>query len=242
MNKICIVKVGSERVKDLSGEHIETLISDIAELTKERYRFVLLTSGAVSFGKRALRWSADKELSLPEKQLAAAVGNPLLYINWMQRFSQSNIKTAQLLVTHAGLLKEEESKSFQGVIETSWRNNILPIVNENDPATTEELVALGLGSDNDKNSFLLARLMNAEYLAIMTEANGVYGEGKRRFETLDPSKLSDSRIRELTISGKTQAGTGGMTSKLTVARDAALEGRKVVIFDGVESTLRDHLE
>ncbi len=239
----CIIKIGSERVGNLSGDHTETLISDIADLTKQNFRFVLLTSGAVLNGRPNLGWSPDKELTLPEKQLAAAVGNPLLYMNWMHRFARHQIKTAQLLVTHAGLTDEgSQSKSFRDFIHTAWKHNILPIVNENDPATTEEIVALGLGSDNDHNSLLLSRLVRAEILAIMTATNGVYGKDGFRYETMNPDSLTPKRITELTGAGwKTNPGTGGMASKLQVARDAAIEGRKVIIFDGVESTLVDHL-
>lgn len=130
-------------------------------------------------------------------------------------------------------------------LEGLWSFDALPILNENDFATPEEIVALGKGADNDKNAFLIARMVNAKHLAIVTNTNGVYRYADRsdsRIATLHASKLSDEDIARMCGKGRSDSGTGGMASKLTVARDAVNEGMTSHIFNGTDSTLLEHVE
>ncbi len=130
-------------------------------------------------------------------------------------------------------------------LEGLWNFSALPILNENDFATPEEIVALGKGADNDRNALLIARMVGAEHLAIVTNTDGVYRYADRpdsRIATLHAGRLSDEDIARMCGNGKSKSGTGGMASKLTVARDAANEGIRSHIFNGVESMLLEHVE
>lgn len=220
-------------------------------MTRTRRRVILVTSGAVAHGRTAFGIPKDRELSVEERRALASVGQPFLSIHWSELFANCDrsvrIKgVGQGLVTHAEIEADiSHSNGLVSGLEGLWKLGALPILNENDFATPEEIVALGKGADNDKNALLIARLVNAEHLAIMTNTDGVYrkaSDANSRIPLMHASRLSDEDIARMCGSGKSKSGTGGMASKLTVARDAASEGISAHIFNGMDSTLLEHVE
>lgn len=249
-----VVKVGSESA-DFSTpqgrEKLSRLAFEISVLmTRTSKRVILVTSGAVAHGLKALNKAKDRELSVEERRALASIGQHRLMAHWDGLFAacDSSVRingVGQGLVTHAEIEADiSHSNGVRSGLEGLWNYGALPILNENDFATPEEIVALGKGADNDKNALLIARLVNAEHLVIMTNTNGVYRkatDSESRIPVLHASHLSDADIARICGKEKSKAGTGGMASKLTVARDAADEGIRAHIFNGTDSSLLDHV-
>lgn len=220
-------------------------------MTRTRRRVILVTSGAVAHGRAAFGIPKDRELSVEQRRALASVGQPFLSIHWSELFANCDrsvrIKgVGQGLVTHAEIEADiSHSNGLVSGLEGLWELGALPILNENDFATPEEIVALGKGADNDQNALLIARLVNAEHLAIMTNTNGVYrksSDPESRIHLLHAARLTDDDIVRMCGAEKSRSGTGGMASKLTVARNAANDGVTAHIFNGVDSTLLEHVE
>lgn len=250
-----VVKVGSESAdfdSPLGREKLSRLATEISHLvTRTSRRVVLVTSGAVAHGRKALGISKDRQLSVEERRALASVGQHRLIAHWEAFFASvdSSVRipaVGQGLVTHAEIEADlSHSNGLMSGLEGLWNFGALPILNENDFATPEEIVALGKGADNDKNALLIARMVNAEHLAIMTNTDGVYRQASdpsSRIPLLHASRLSDEDIARMCGNGKSKSGTGGMASKLTVARDAADAGMKAHVFNGTDSTLLEHVE
>lgn len=250
-----VVKVGSESADFDSAqgrEKLSRLAFEISFLmSKTNRRVVLVTSGAVAHGRKVLGISKDRALGVEERRALASIGQHRLIAHWEAFFASvdSSVRipaVGQGLVTHAEIEADiSHSNGLMSGLEGLWNLGALPILNENDFATPEEIVALGKGADNDKNSLLIARMVRAEHLAIMTNTNGVYRKAtdpESRVPVFHASRLSDDDIARICAKEKSKSGTGGMASKLAVARDAADEGMKAHIFNGTDSTLLEHVE
>jgi glutamate 5-kinase len=222
------------------------LVADIAQIMM-RQRVVGITSGAVESGRAALGIRRPrKELNDMEKRQCAMVGQHRLMVGWDSLLTPHGLMPGQMLVTHA-LVEDDKSTAndvLAGILE-AWKNpRILPIINENDAVSSEEIREMDRGGDNDKNAFLIARLVGASVLAIMTTSDGVYAKADRpetRQPILHARNLSDDVIAQMCKDGK-HNGSGGMTSKLAVARDFVLDGGKAYIFNGTNSSLSDLFE
>lgn len=192
---------------------------------------MLVTSGAVQFGR-------EIRPDITDKHVLAGIGWGPLTEAYRKKFSEWRIPIATYLATHADIEDDSHrANRFRKTIESSWTNGVLPIVNENDALSTEEMQALGRGADNDKNAFLLAKLFQAKLLIYITNTNGVWQnshDSTSRIASISPLKLTDFFIAK-TCRGKSMNGTGGMASKLTIARDAAKIGIHTHIGDGIAS-------
>lgn len=119
---------------------------------------------------------------------------------------------------------------------------IVPIINENDPITPEEIKEIKFGADNDQNALLIATLTRSNYLAIITNTDGVRrvsNDPSSRIPLLHAKSLDNGTIQRMTENGRSGAGTGGMGSKLQVMREAVGNHMKGYIYDGVHSSLID---
>lgn len=157
-------------------------------------------------------------------------------------FSKYSVRTGEVLVTHADIEDSEtRASSIRNVLEGHFQMRTLPIINENDTASSEEMQALQRGADNDRNALLIARLIGAKALYIVTNTNGVYrdkDDPSTRIEVIRSDELTPEFIEKIT-GGKSTHGTGGMQSKLEVAREAAKYGIETRIINGLDSTLSD---
>lgn len=245
---IIVIKIGTESLfhgegRTLGGEKIEKLCADIAHIIKKTSdHIVLVTSWAVGFGRQII-WKETLSHGMVSKQYLASVGQKALMTAYDNYFTKHHIVTGQVLVTHADIEDDEIRKdSVFNVITSHFDMRTLPIVNENDTISTEEMQALGRGADNDQNALLIARLIWAKTLYIITNTNGVYEDrdnANSRIEEIESARLTKCFIDRITW-GKSEHGTGGMQSKLEVAREAAAHGIDTHIIDGTHSTLHDH--
>ncbi|MDX2167328.1 MAG: glutamate 5-kinase [Deltaproteobacteria bacterium] len=230
-----VVKVGSNVLSggpDIDRPRIARLVAELAGLRRRGYDVVLVSSGAVAAGMARLGLK-ERPKTVPQKQAAAAVGQIRLMGFYDEQFSAVQQPVAQILLTHDDLANRRRYLNARHTFEALLEAGVLPIVNENDSVAVEE-VRFNFG-DNDNLSALVAVLVSADLLVILSDVPGLY--------TADPRSYTDAALVPVVSSigrdveayagaGAGRLGTGGMASKLHAARKANEAGIAVVIADG----------
>jgi len=229
-----VVKVGSSILTAdgaVRPRVFTELIRQVAELTDQGRQVVLVSSGAIAMGSHRLGWSHPGR-SIPEKQAAAAVGQIALMERYRLGFARRGRQVAQILLTRAGMEDRERFLNARRTITTLLRLGVVPIVNENDTVSTEE-IRFG---DNDNLSANIVNLVAAELLVLLTDVDGLYREAPSPANPRPPRWDVVERITpeiERAAGGSDHAfGRGGMITKLQAARTAALSGAATVIANG----------
>lgn len=220
---VLVIKFGSAAVTS-QGEIDERVILEIARqvsFLQVDYNIVIVSSGAVAAGKKFIpRYKG----TLAERKAAAAIGNPLLIRKYARYFKPFNIALAQSLCERHHFSNRNQFLQLKSTYETLWRNNVIPIANENDVVSNKELKF----SDNDELATLIAVGFGAQKLLLCTTVGGVLDE-KDQIIPVIPS--IDRSVLALARTDKSSVGLGGMTSKLNFARLATQLGIEVVIFN-----------
>lgn len=232
--KRIVVKIGSSSLTNTKGEIDQVKFSDhinaVAALRNQGHEVLLVSSGAVAAGFSRLGYPS-RPVTLKGKQAAAAVGQSLLIQSYMEKLIQYEIIPAQILLTRNDFSKKERYKNAYSTIMELLERGILPIINENDTVSVEELTF----GDNDMLSALVSGLVHADQLIILTDINGLYDSNPRenpnakRYDQLE--KITD----EMKIGAEgagSKVGTGGMKSKLVAAETALSLGVRVFIGTG----------
>lgn len=209
MQQTIVVKIGTESLENFEvSTKVNQLINDITKAIRNGVHVILVTSGAVGFGRKTL--GVEKHTK-EHKPSLAAIGWDVLMSAYRQKFSENGIHVAGFLVTHADIADRSERRAMiQESILACLDWSILPIINENDPLSIEEIDALGRGGDNDQNALLIAQCFQAQDLFLITNTNGVYenpNDASSRIAEISVKDLSDDRIAQL-CSGKSTTGTG----------------------------------
>jgi glutamate 5-kinase len=229
-----VVKVGSAVLSDGAGlraDVIRQLAADLDRLVGRGYEVVLVTSGAIAAGRARLGVPPNATIAI--RQAAAAAGQIALMTAYAQAFAAHQRDIAQILLTHSDLAERTRRNNARHTIETLLQHGIIPVINENDTVAVEE-IRFG---DNDNLSALVATLVQAQLLIILSDVAGVL--------TGDPRKRPDARLIPLIADPEAEMkglvaesagpiGTGGMASKLDAARQAARAGIAVIIASGHE--------
>jgi glutamate 5-kinase len=228
---IVVVKVGSSSLTDEHGaldvDSIGRLTDDVAEAAATGHQVVVVTSGAVAAGLPALGL-ATRPTVVGVLQAVAAVGQPLLMAEWRQALAQRGLVAGQVLMTPYDFLHRSRYLFARETMRRLLDLRVVPVVNENDTLADDE-IRFG---DNDRIAALVAHLVSADLLLLLTDQAGLY--------TADPRLDPDARLIEVVpdleaqldhIAGGagTDRGSGGMSSKLTAARIAAWSGVRAVI-------------
>jgi glutamate 5-kinase len=233
-----VVKLGTSTLtggeKRLSAPRLVDLARQVTALQAAGRQVVLVSSGAIAAGREALGYPSLPK-RLPAKQMLAAVGQPKLMAMFEQYFSIYGTRVAQVLLTRADLADRRRYLNARNTLEALLQQQVLPIINENDTVATEE-IRIG---DNDNLSALVANLIEADLLVLLTDQDGLY--------TADPRHDPDARlIREIgpepfstelwQAAGGSNSGlgTGGMITKLQAADLARQGGTMVIIASGSE--------
>ena len=220
--KVLVIKLGTAVISDKSGKIstaiIKKLAEEIAALSKQ-YHVVLVSSGAVGSGKSYFK---NYQGTLIERKAAAAVGNPILIRLYHKYFFQYGITVAQALCERHHFAKRNQFLQLKQTFEEFWRNDILPVVNENDLVSNVELKF----SDNDELATLIAVGFDAETMIICTTAGGLKNNEQKIIPLVE--KI-DAKILSYVTKDKTATGLGGMMSKLASAKLAVSLGIKVII-------------
>lgn len=239
-----VVKIGSALLTDngkgLDVESIAGWVEQLAQLQKSGVELVLVSSGAVAAGMTRLGWS-ERPDAIHELQAAAAVGQTGLVQAYEQEFQKYGLNTAQVLLDHDDLSNRQRYLNARSTLKALTRLNVIPIVNENDTVVTDE-IRFG---DNDTLGALVANLVEAEVLVILTDQDGMYTADPRT--NLNATLISQVAASDTSLDAKAgdggKLGRGGMITKVRAARLAARSGAHTVIVGGklerVITRLRD---
>ena len=230
--KRIVVKVGSNVLTTDSGKlditRMSSLVDQIAWLRQNAYDVVLVTSGAVACGRKELQVNHSLD-SVEQRQLFSAMGQVKLINLYYDLFREYNIHIGQVLTTKENFQSERSYQNQKACMEVMLENNVLPIVNENDTVSIEELMF----TDNDELSGLIALMVGAEVLVLLTGVNGLYNGDPMDAgsEVIRKVKPGDDVSRYI-LSSKSAVGRGGMTSKFNTAISVAQAGTRVLIACG----------
>lgn len=230
--KRIVVKVGSNVLTTDSGKlditRMSSLVDQIAWLRQNNYDVVLVTSGAVACGRKELQVNHSLD-SVEQRQLFSAMGQVKLINLYYDLFREYNIHIGQVLTTKENFQSERSYQNQKACMEVMLENNVLPIVNENDTVSIEELMF----TDNDELSGLIALMVGAEMLVLLTGVDGLYNGDPMDAgsEVIRKVKPGDDVSRYI-LSSKSAVGRGGMTSKFNTAISVAQAGTRVLIACG----------
>ena len=233
-----VVKIGSALLTDngcgLRVDAIGDWVRQMAELREQGYRFVIVSSGAIAEGIARLGWN-EKPITLHEQQAAAAIGQMGLVQAYESGFQKYAIRTAQILLTHDDVSARERYLNARSTLRTLLDLGVVPIVNENDSVATEE-IRFG---DNDSLAGLVANLVEADLLIILTDQAGLYDRDPRRHPDatlIKTGNAGDASLQRYAGEGGA-LGRGGMLTKLRAAEVAAKSGANTIISSGLEKDI-----
>jgi glutamate 5-kinase len=225
-----VVKVGSLAVTDEKGgvnpQKIKNLIHDLNELRNSGYLPILISSGAINTGRTFVTRPDEKKMMISYQQACAAVGQPLLMKAYIDTLSELNWPCSQVLVTHEDFKERKRFLNIRNTINRLLENGILPIVNENDTVSFEEITV----GDNDQLAVMMTEASDAEKLILLSEADGLFDKNPKdpdakRFEEVD---FRDD-FSSVKIATKTSVGRGGMDTKLKAVRKLTPLGVDVIL-------------
>jgi len=232
--KRLVVKVGTNTLTGgedrLSRPQMTVVARQIARLVRDGHQVALVSSGAIVAGRQALQISRNAK-DIPFKQVLAAVGQARLMQIWDDLFSREDLIVAQTLLTRADLADRQGYLNARNTLLALLDRKVVPVINENDVVATEE-IKIG---DNDNLSALVANLIDADLLILLTDQAGLYTDDPRRNSgaTLiaEVPVITDAIIERAAGAG-TVRGTGGMVTKLQAARLATESGVTVLVAGG----------
>jgi len=229
-----VVKVGSALVTDegrgLDHERIASWAGQIAALREAGVRVTLVSSGAVAEGMQRLKWHR-RPRALYQLQAAASVGQMGLVQAYEAAFQRYGLHTAQILLTHDDLAHRQRYLNARSTLRALLDLDVVPIVNENDTVATEE-IRFG---DNDSLAALVANLVEADLLVVLTDQEGLYEADPRMkpdAELIHEAYADDARLEAMCSDAPGVLGSGGMRAKVQAAGRAARSGAATVIASG----------
>lgn len=238
-----VIKVGTNVLragtKRIHRPRLIDLARQISALSSAGHEPVLVSSGAIFAGREALEMtSSSLRRDIPYKQMLAAVGQGRLLALYQQIFELYNLTVAQALLTRADLANRTRYLNARNTLQLLLQHKVIPIINENDVVAVDEIKF----GDNDTLSALVANLIDADLLIILTDQKGLFTADPRldaNAQLIQEVPMIDERIRA-TAGGSGETGTGGMVTKIQAAELAVRSGTDVVIAPGneVDSILR----
>ncbi|MCB1888310.1 MAG: glutamate 5-kinase [Rhodocyclaceae bacterium] len=232
-----VVKVGSALVTNngtgLDREALQNWARQIAALRADGREVALVSSGAIAAGMQRLGWTTRPH-EVHQLQAAAAVGQMGLVQAYEGAFSEHGLQTAQILLTHEDLADRERYLNARSTLTTLLELGVVPIINENDTVITEEIKF----GDNDTLGALIANLIEADTLVILTDQSGLFTADPRKDSTarlVSEGQAEDPSFEGMAGGSASQISKGGMATKVRAARRAARSGAHTVIASGREA-------
>ncbi len=230
-----VVKFGSSLVSDehcgLAHDAIREWMRQLAQIRADR-QIVIVSSGAVAEGMNRLGWT-ERPASLHELQAAAAVGQMGLVRAYESALAEHECHSAQVLLTHEGLQDRARYLNVRTTLRSLLELEVVPVVNENDTVSTQEL-QLG---DNDNLAAMVANLIEADLLIILTDQKGLYDQDPRKdanARLIEQAQVEDTELDVFAKEGRGRLGRGGMRTKIEAARVAARGGARCLIAHGAQ--------
>lgn len=229
-----VVKIGSAVLTDdgrgVDRKAIASWVSDIVELRKAGYEIVIVSSGSVAEGLVRLGFE-ERPTKVYELQAAASVGQMGLVQAYEAAFQAHNVHTGQILLTHDDLADRKRYLNARNTLQSLLSMGAVPIINENDTVVTKE-IRFG---DNDTLGALVANLIDAALLVILTDQDGMYTADPRtnpEATLIDVMPAQDESLYQMAGDSKGRLGRGGMSTKVSAANLAALSGASTLIVGG----------
>ena len=246
IKKRIVIKVGSHVLTEngsVAKERMRELVDLIVSVMKKNQEVILVSSGAVSAGHTVL--PLDKK-SIGNKQVLAAIGQPLLLKMYQEKFAKHDIICSQVLLSAADLDSKKRTRLAQIAIDNLLENSVVPIINENDVIATEELVF----GDNDQLSAYVTYNFHAELLVILSDIDAYYDK--------DPREHSDAKVQDVVnfisqedldaeSTANNEFATGGIVTKLKAADFLMRRGKRMFLATGfnlksIRSFLLDNIQ
>lgn len=239
--KRIVVKIGSSSLTHAeTGEtnliKLEKLVRELCDYRNRGIEVVLVSSGAIAVGSRTLGFT-KRPMEISLKQACASVGQAKLMVMYQKLFAEYNHVASQILMTKNTMLNPINRKNAENTFEKLLELGVIPIVNENDTISTYELEKLQQFGDNDTLSAIVAAMIHADLLILLSDIDGLFTDdphnnpGARFIDTVET--LTDEMM-QLGKGAVSAVGTGGMATKLASARIATASGADMVIANGAD--------
>ena len=233
-----VIKVGTSTLAHATGRlnirHVEELVKVLSDLKNAGHEIILVSSGAIGMGVGKLMLPG-KPSDMPTKQAAAAVGQCELMYTYDKLFSQYNHTVAQILLTGEDVEHTGRRRNFENTMARLLELGALPVINENDAVSTDEIGVVSTIGENDTLSAIVAQLVEADLLVLLSDIEGLYTADPRR----DPDARLIPTVEAVTPEIEALAGgkgsdlaTGGMETKLRAAKMVTAQGCDMVITNG----------
>lgn len=239
--KRIVVKIGSSSLQhketgDLDYIKLDVLVRELCNMKNQGKDVVLVTSGAIAQGKKAVSLDPEECLRNPiaVKQACAAIGQARLMMTYQKIFAEYNQVAAQILMTRQTVDNEVDRSNAENTFEELFHMGVIPIVNENDTVSTHE-IEIG---DNDTLSAIVASMIGADLLILLSDIDGLYTDDPRKnpdavfIETVE--KLDDSYMKMGKASTGSKVGTGGMNTKMIAAKISTSCGADMIIANSAD--------
>lgn len=232
--KRIVIKIGSSSLQhaetgDLDYTKLDVLVRELCDLRNRGKDVVLVTSGAIAVGRKAVMHSADQDNPIAVKQACAAIGQARLMMTYQKIFAEYNQIAAQILMTKNTIVDNLNRFNAKNTFDELFKLGVIPIVNENDTVATYE-IEIG---DNDSLSAIVASLVDADLLILLSDIDGLYTDDPHTNPDAEFVSEVDGLSDELMQMGKSSTGsnvgTGGMNTKLQAAKIAGSKGVDMVI-------------
>ena len=229
-----IIKIGTNVLTDSSGFLEKNIIRNIARQVSEirsktKRDVIIVTSGAIGAGMAELGLKSRPD-NIVMRQACASVGQSILMDKYYREFSLHKIKIAQILLSYGTLNEQKTLMNMKENINRLFELGVIPIVNENDAISTEE-IGKSFG-DNDIISALLAVKINADLLMLLTNVDGVYNSNPLSKNSELIKEIHELSDKAIDTTGKSNLGVGGMKTKIEAAKMAVENGVSVIIANG----------
>lgn len=231
-----VVKVGSSLVtnegRGLDEQAIGQWSEQLSALVKDGREVIMVSSGAIAEGMKRLGWATRPKV-INELQAAAAVGQMGLVQMYETKLREQGIGSAQVLLTHADLADRERYLNARSTLLTLLAHHVVPVINENDTVVNDEIKF----GDNDTLGALVANLVDADVLIILTDQKGLYTADPRKdpaAQFVHVARAGDPVLEDMAGGAGSRVGTGGMITKILAAKRAAGSGASTVIAWGRE--------
>lgn len=241
--KRIVVKIGSSSLThaqtgDINLDKLERLVRVLTDLVNQGKEVILVSSGAIAAGRKSLGFQV-KPKNKAEKQACAAVGQARLMMLYQKLFAEYNQMTAQILLTKYTMIDDISRENAKNTFRELSRMKVIPIVNENDTVSTDEIEF----GDNDTLSALVTSLVEADLLILLSDIDGLYTDDPRKNSNATFISFVPEISEQILHMGKgagSDVGTGGMSTKITAAKISTHSKSDMVIANGENvSIIRD---
>jgi len=233
--KRIVIKIGTNiltKNDSVDAAYVRRVVGQISSLLETGRQVVIITSGAIGMGAGQLKLT-EKVQDIKMRQACAAIGQPLLMAEYRKSFARHGVTVAQVLLTAEVLSNRKTYLNLRNSIETLLRLGVVPILNENDSVSTDEIGSTF--SDNDKLGALVASKLDADLLIMLSDIDALYDKNPRQFADAKPIstvfEITGDVVRSAAGTG-TKYGTGGMKTKIEAAKIAANAGCRMVLANG----------